>query len=61
MGIQPYAYSYLLLEAVEQAADKASAGQLKVSLGQVVAHHKREAHRAQAEVGLSSSSKWRSS
>lgn len=43
------AYSYLLLEAVEQAADYATPGQFKVSLGQVVAHHKREAHRAQAE------------
>ncbi len=42
------AYIYLLLEAVEQAADYASANQLKVSLRQVVAHHKREAHRAQA-------------
>lgn len=43
------AYSYLMLEAVEHASNYARRGQLKVSLAQVVAHHKLEAHRGQAE------------
>jgi SRSO17 transposase len=43
------AYTYLVLEAVEQSAEYAKVGEQRVSLGQVVAQHKREAHRAQAE------------
>jgi DDE superfamily endonuclease len=43
------AYSYILLEAVEHGSDYARAGQKRVSLGQVVAWHKRQAHRGQAE------------
>lgn len=43
------AYSYLMLEAVEHASIYAGRGQLKVSLAQVVAQHKLEAHRGQAE------------
>ncbi len=43
------AYTYLVLEAVEQNSEYAKAGESRVSLGQVVAQHRREAHRAQAE------------
>jgi hypothetical protein len=43
------AYSYILLEAVEHCSDYAKAAQTRVSLGQVVAWHKLEAHRGQAE------------
>ncbi len=43
------AYSYILLEAVEHCADYAKAEQNRVSLGQVVAWHKLEAHRGQGE------------
>jgi hypothetical protein len=37
------AYSYLLLEAVEHWAEYAAPNQHRVSLGQAVAYHKREA------------------
>lgn len=43
------AYSYILLEAVEHCSDYAASEQNRVSLGQVVAKHKLEAHRGQAE------------
>ncbi len=43
------AYSYILLEAVEHTKDYAASDQTRVSLGQVVAKHKLEAHRGQAE------------
>jgi SRSO17 transposase len=43
------AYSYLLLEAVEHCSDYAGSEQNRVSLGQVVAKHKLEAHRGQSE------------
>lgn len=43
------AYSYILLEAVEHPSDYARANQKRVSLGQVVAWHKLEAHRGQVE------------
>jgi SRSO17 transposase len=42
------AYSYLMLEAVEHSADYLRPGQVRVGLGQVVAHHKHQAHLAQA-------------
>jgi hypothetical protein len=43
------AYSYILLEAVEHPSHYAKGDQKRVSLGQVVAHHKLEAHRGQSE------------
>jgi hypothetical protein len=43
------AYSYLVVEQVEHCVDYAVADQTRVSLGQVAAQHKREAHRGQAE------------
>ena len=43
------AYSYILLEAVEHCADYAKAEPQRVSLRQVVAWHKLEAHRGQGE------------
>lgn len=43
------AYSYILLEAVEHCSDYAASEQNRVSLGQVVAKHKLEAHRGQGE------------
>jgi SRSO17 transposase len=43
------AYSYLMLEQVEHYAQYTEKGEGWVSLGQVVAWHKREAHRGQSE------------
>jgi SRSO17 transposase len=43
------AYSYILLEAVEHSSDYAKTEQPRVSLGQVVAWHKLQAHRGQGE------------
>jgi hypothetical protein len=43
------AYSYILLEAVEHCTDYAKAELHRVSLGQVVAWHKLQAHRGQGE------------
>ncbi len=43
------AYSYLLLEQVEHYSDYTEKDEGRVSLGQVVAWHKREAHRGQSE------------
>jgi SRSO17 transposase len=42
-------YSYLMLEAVEQPERYTEPTQLRVGLAQVMAHHKRQAHRAQAQ------------
>jgi hypothetical protein len=43
------AYSYLLLEQVEHYSEYTEKDEGRVSLGQVVAWHKREAHRGQSE------------
>jgi SRSO17 transposase len=43
------AYTYLALEAAERYSEYGPDGCLRVTLGQVVGRHKREAHRGQAE------------